>query len=126
MARLSQTQKGRSALPRWPPAHRSDTDVYARNRHRPPRNQILSVTNAVAKIEALGDTSQAVHAAYATATFVVCSALDEYEATAVRKIVKMPKLATGLNTFALLLASLRTMRSGEGVGSDAALATEYF
>ena len=43
--------------------------------------------------EALGHTSQSVHAAYAKATFVVCSALDEYEATAAQKIIKLPRIA---------------------------------
>jgi integrase len=40
--------------------------------------------------EALGHSSRAVHEAYAKGAFVVCPALDEYEATAARKIVNMP------------------------------------
>jgi len=44
---------------------------------------------------ALGHSSRAVHEAYAKEAFVVCPALDEYEATAARKIVKMPRLAAG-------------------------------
>ena len=42
--------------------------------------------------EALGHSSRAVHEAYAKGAFVVCPALDEYEATAARKIVNMPRL----------------------------------
>jgi integrase len=42
--------------------------------------------------EALGHSSRAVHEAYAKGAFVVCPALDEYEATAARKIVNLPRL----------------------------------
>jgi len=42
--------------------------------------------------EALGHSSRAVHEAYAKGAFVVCPALDEYEPTAARKIVNMPRL----------------------------------
>jgi integrase len=43
--------------------------------------------------EALGHNSCAVHEAYAKAAFVVCPALDEYEAAAAPQIIKMPILA---------------------------------
>ena len=43
--------------------------------------------------EALGHSSRAVHEAYAKKAFVVCPALDEYEATATPKIIQMPRLA---------------------------------
>jgi len=43
--------------------------------------------------EALGHSSRAVHEAYAKGAFVVCPALDEYEATAAQKIIEMPTLA---------------------------------
>jgi integrase len=42
--------------------------------------------------EALGHSSRAVHEAYAKGAFVVCPALDEYESTAARKIIEMPRL----------------------------------
>lgn len=45
--------------------------------------------------EALGHSSRAVHEAYAKGAFVVCPALDEYEATAAQNIVRMPRLAAG-------------------------------
>ena len=43
--------------------------------------------------EALGHSSRAVHEAYAKGAFVVCPALDEYEATTAQKIIEMPRLA---------------------------------
>jgi len=43
--------------------------------------------------EALGHSSRAVHEAYAKKAFLVCPALDEYEATATQKIIQMPRLA---------------------------------
>jgi integrase len=43
--------------------------------------------------EALGHSSRAVHEAYAKGAFVICPALDEYEAPAAQKIIKMPRLA---------------------------------
>ena len=43
--------------------------------------------------EALGHSSRAVHEAYARGAFVVCPALDEYEAAPAQKIIKMPRLA---------------------------------
>ncbi len=43
--------------------------------------------------EALGHNSRAVHEAYAKGAFVVCPALDEYQATAAQKIINMPRLA---------------------------------
>ena len=42
--------------------------------------------------EALGHSSRAVHEAYAKGAFVICPALDEYEAAA-QKIIEMPRLA---------------------------------
>jgi hypothetical protein len=42
--------------------------------------------------EALGHSSRAVHEAYAKGAFVICPALDEYEA-ATQKIIEMPRLA---------------------------------
>jgi integrase len=42
--------------------------------------------------EALGHSSRAIHEAYAKGAFVVCPALDEYEATAAQKIIEMPRL----------------------------------
>jgi hypothetical protein len=42
--------------------------------------------------EALGHSSRAVHEAYAKGAFVLCPALDEYEATAAQKIIEMPRL----------------------------------
>jgi len=43
--------------------------------------------------EALGHSSRAVHEAYAKGAFVICPALDEYEAAAAQKIIEMPRLA---------------------------------
>jgi integrase len=42
--------------------------------------------------EALGHSSRAVHEAYAKGAFVICPALDEYEAAAAQKIIEMPRL----------------------------------
>jgi integrase len=43
--------------------------------------------------ESLGHSSRAVHEAYAKRAFVICPALDEYEAAAAQKIIEMPRLA---------------------------------
>jgi integrase len=43
--------------------------------------------------EALGHSSRAIHETYAKAAFVICPALDEYEAAAAQKIIEMPGLA---------------------------------
>jgi integrase len=43
--------------------------------------------------EALGHSSRAIHEAYAKGAFVVCPALDSYEATADHKLIEMPGLA---------------------------------
>jgi integrase len=43
--------------------------------------------------EALSHSSRAVDEAYAKGAFIVCPALDEYEATTAQKIIEMPRLA---------------------------------
>ena len=42
---------------------------------------------------ALGHGSRAIHEAYAKGAFVICPALDHYEATATQNIINMPRLA---------------------------------
>jgi integrase len=43
--------------------------------------------------EAWGHSSRAVHESYAKGAFVVCPALDEYQAIAAQKIIQLPRLA---------------------------------
>src|SRR5262249_16275259 len=65
--------------------------------------------------EALGHSSRAVHEAYARGALVVCPALDEYEATAARKIVNMPRLLApcSLRHACSIIASGAVPESGE-------------